>query len=159
MSDLEPGKLQTRFMNGMPVGEFSLPRRYTLTHSDVTGKLFMSIGPEYNAKQIGGFYTRLMRDEVLAEWKTDASGPTLRVYGHVSGGLVLGGAAWRNSILLKHMGVVIQAICYADRLLIAAHPELEQAKVLVHFRASQPKYDRVEDWGTVQSYLLYQRTT
>jgi hypothetical protein len=36
-----------------------------------SGKLILSIGKAYNHPQISGLYTRLMRDEVLAEWRKD----------------------------------------------------------------------------------------
>jgi hypothetical protein len=45
-----------------------IPRAYTLTHSDSTGELFLGIGSTFDRHQIAGWYTRLMRDEVLAEW-------------------------------------------------------------------------------------------
>ncbi len=48
---------------------FPLPRRYTLTHNDVTGALALSIGSEYNSAQLEGWYVRMIRDEVLAEWR------------------------------------------------------------------------------------------
>ena len=43
-------------------------RRYTLTHSDTTGELFLTIAPEFDPGQVSGWYTRFMRDEVLGEW-------------------------------------------------------------------------------------------
>jgi hypothetical protein len=49
-------------------------RCYTLTHSDTTGELFLTIGPDFDRAQISGLYTRLMRDEVLAEWREDEDG-------------------------------------------------------------------------------------
>lgn len=50
---------------------FPLPRRYTLTHNDVTGALALSIGDQYNSAQLEGWYVRMIRDEVLAEWRRD----------------------------------------------------------------------------------------
>jgi hypothetical protein len=53
-------------------------RRYTLTHNDVTGALQLSIGADYNQRQVQGFYTRILRDEITAEWyftAADASSP------------------------------------------------------------------------------------
>ena len=44
------------------------PRKYTLTHNDITGSLQLSIGSAYNESQVSGWYTRILRDEVLAEW-------------------------------------------------------------------------------------------
>ena len=152
MQELDPRKLSTTFQKGTSAQELSLPRRYTLTHSDLTGDLFLTIGPEYARKQISGLYTRLMRDEVLAEWKNDEGKPTLHVYCHVSGGLVLGGAAWRNEILHHHMRMVLESFRYGDRELVNAHPELDQATVRVHFKSNDKKYDLVENWGLVQTY-------
>ena len=61
----------------------SLPSRPIGTHAAVAPD-----SPPVRA-QISGWYTRLMRDEVLAEWLEDEDGPALHVYCHVSGGLVL----------------------------------------------------------------------
>jgi hypothetical protein len=44
------------------------PRRYTLTHNDVTGALALAVGGDYNGAQLDGWYVRMVRDEVLAEW-------------------------------------------------------------------------------------------
>ena len=67
MERLNPEKLHVTHLTGAKSNHITLPRRYTLTHSERTGELFLSIGSEYDTKQISGLYTRLMRDEVLAE--------------------------------------------------------------------------------------------
>jgi hypothetical protein len=152
MSELRPEKLHVTFQESTSAQEVSLPRRYTLTHSDAKGDLFLSIGAEYDQKQISGFYTRLMRDEVLAELISDGQKPSLHVYCHVSGGFVFGSAGWRNDILHHHMQMVIEALRYGDRELFSAHPEYNEALVKVHFMSSCAKYDRIEDWGTAKSY-------
>lgn len=154
MSDLQPEKLHVSFQAGTSVQGLSLPRRYTLTHSDLTGELFLTVGPDYVREQISSFYTRLMRDEVLAEWQQDRTGLSLHVYCHVSGGLAIGSAGWRNDILVTHMRSVIEAFCFAERDLVATHPEIARARVWVHFRSNKPRYDRVEDWGSLQMYEL-----
>jgi hypothetical protein len=129
-----------------------LPRRYTLTHSDSTGELFLTIGPEYDKEQISGLYTRLLRDEVLAEWRDDAQGPALHVHCHVSGGLVMGPAGWRDQIFRRELPLVLEALRYGDRGLLDARPDLDEAPIRVHFHASQARYDRVESWGTPSDY-------
>lgn len=150
MSRLNPDKLHVRFQDGtLPEGPL-IPRRYTLTHSDVTGDLFLSIGPDYDRRAIGRLYTRLMRDEVLAEWLDGDQGIALHVYCHVSGGLVLGSAAWRDDILRYHMPLVLQALRYGDRALIAAKPHLDQAQIFVHFHSNQARYHRVEPWSILK---------
>ena len=95
MSRLQPGKLHVRLGAGLTAEGPAMPRRYTLTHSDTTGDLLLAVGLDYDRRQISGWYTRLMRDEVLAEWREDDDGPALHVHCHVSGGLVFGTAGWR----------------------------------------------------------------
>ncbi len=71
MSHLNPNQLHVTFSPGTSQVNFSLPRVYTLTHSDMTGELFLTIGDQVNQSQISGWYTRLMRDEVVAEWERE----------------------------------------------------------------------------------------
>lgn len=154
MSQLNPQKLHTRFLRGVSLKEFRVPRRYTLTHSDITGVLFLSVGSDYDKRAISGLYVRLMRDEVVAEWLQGEAGMSLHVYCHVSGGLAFGTAAWRYAILQFHMPQVLQAFRYGDRVIYANRPELEQTPVWVHFRSSQTRYHRKEDWGTMGKYKI-----
>lgn len=84
-------------------------RKYTLTHNDITGSLQLSIGPDYNQQQISGFYTRLLRDEVTAEWR--CGGPagrcSLHVQCHVSGEeMWLAPPLLRNYIFRREMPLV-----------------------------------------------------
>jgi len=158
MSRLDAKKLHVTLRRGAtPPGLYG-PRRYTLTHSDATGELFLTIGLNYDRRQVSGIYTRLMRDEVLAEWIEDESGPTLHVYCHVSGGLIFGTAGWRYSIFQYHLPQVLQAFRYGDRLLFETRPELGQTPVLVHFHSNLSRYNQVEDWGKLADYALYAST-
>ena len=129
-----------------------MPRRYTLTHSDATGDLFLTIGADYDEEQISGVYTRLMRDEVLAEWHEEAGMPALHVHCHVSGGIILGGAGWRYRIFQHELPLVLEAFRYGDRDLFDARPELDQAPIQIHFHAVQKQYNKVEDWGVPADY-------
>jgi hypothetical protein len=152
MSRLNPAKLHVHWSQGVtPQGPIS-PRRYTLTHSDATGDLFLTIGADYDRRQIGGLYTRLMRDEVLAEWLAGAAGPELHVFCHVSGGLVFGGAAMRDAIFRRELPLVFEAFRHGDRMLFAAHRQLDRAPVIVHFRSHLARYNRVETWGVPADY-------
>ncbi len=76
MSRLRPQKLLVRFAPGVASEGPVAPRCYTLTHSDATGDLFLTVGPGYDRQQISGWYTRLMRDEVLAKWQEDEAMPS-----------------------------------------------------------------------------------
>jgi hypothetical protein len=152
MDHLKADKLQIRFLNGSTSDGPPYPRCYTLTHSDTTGELFLTIGPIYDHEQISSWYTRFMRDEVLAAWEMDEEKPALHIHVHVSGGLILGTAKWRDKILRQHMPLVLEAFRYGDRELVEKYPELEQAQVIVHFHATKSDYDRVETWGILRDY-------
>jgi hypothetical protein len=154
LSSLNPAKLHVRIGSKALDWGRGKPRRYTLTHSDLTGELFLNIGLDYDRKAISGLYTRLMRDEVLAEWIRVRDVPALQVYCHVSGGLVFGSPGFRYEIFQFHMPQVLQAFRYGDYGLFEDFPELDQAPVRVHFRASQARYYKVEDWGMMGDYRL-----
>jgi hypothetical protein len=157
MSRLKPEKLHVRFVPGaIPEGP-ATPRRYTLTHSDATGDLYLTIGPDYDRRQISGWYTRLMRDEVLAEWREGGDGPALHVHCHVSGGLIVGPAGWRDAIFQRELPLVLEAFRFGDRRLFETHPELDQAPIRVHFHAKQPRYNRVESWGVPAEFAFHSR--
>ena len=96
MSNLDPAKLHVKYVDGVTASSPLVPRCYTLTHSDSSGELFLTIGKTYNQSQVSGWYTRLMRDEVTAEWQSGAEGMSLHVFCHVSGGLAFGSAAMRS---------------------------------------------------------------
>jgi hypothetical protein len=148
MGRLKPDKLHVTFAERTTALEPLLPRRYTLTHSDVTGDLFLTIGSEYDRRQVSGWYTKLMRDEVLAEWLEGDRGPTLHLHCHVSGGLALGPSSLRWEILHRELPLVLEAIRHGDRRLFQTQRHLDEAPILVHFHAREPRYDSTEDWGT-----------
>ena len=152
MSRLNPAKLHLKLQTGTQSTGPVLPRCYTLTHSDATGDLYLTVGAEHDRQQISGWYTRLMRDEVLAEWDEQGGQPSLHVHCHVSGGFVLGSADWRDAILRQELPLVLEALRFGDRALFEAHPELDQAPVWVHFASTAPQYDRIERWGTTGDY-------
>lgn len=151
---LDPAKLHVTFMPGSTRDGPVLPRAYTLTHSDATGDLYLSIGPQYNEVQISGWYTRFLRDEVLAEWLPgDGEGSFgLHVYCHVSGGVVAGTAGWRDAIFRRELPLVLEAFRFGDAGLVEAHPELDNAPVWVHFRSADPRYNSIETWGKLADY-------
>ena len=149
MTRLIPEKLHVTFLPGMNAGSLETPRYYTLTHSDTTGDLFLSIGPAYNKKQTSGLYTRLMRDEVLAEFKNDSEGPSFNVYCHVSGGFVFGRARWRYSIFCSELSLALEAIRFGDRAFFNHNPGLDKIPVLVHFSSTDSRFNKTEKWGSL----------
>ena len=152
MKRLNPENLRINFLPGTTSEGPLITRRYTLTHSDRTGELFLYVGIDYNKYQISGWYTRLMRDEGLAEWKQNEEGDSLHVYLHVSGGFVFGGAGWRETIFRSELPLVLESIRYDDRNLFITYPELENASVYVHFQSSNQRYSKTEQWGILFDY-------
>ena len=153
MSRLIPEKLEVIIKGDITETGPIIPRRYTLTHSDATGKLTLTIGSQHDPKQISGWYTRLMRDEVLAEWIKRDSLCSLDVYCHVSGGLIFGGSSMRESIFLNEMPLVLEALRFGDRLLFDRHVELDDAVIRIHLQRSSKDY-RVVDMGSPRDYAL-----
>jgi hypothetical protein len=69
MSRLRPAKLHVRLGGGVTAEWPVTPRCYTLTHSDGTGDLFLTIGREYDRKQIRSSSRHYRRRE---RWGTPA---------------------------------------------------------------------------------------
>ena len=140
------------YLSGTTPEDLILPRRYTLTHSDRTGDLFLSIGTQYHKKQISKLYTKLMRDEVLAELVSKEEYMQFNIYCHVSGGFVIGGAKWRYNIFRAELPLVLEAIRYGDRTIFQKNPYIDQIPVHIHFQSSNPRFNKVEHWGTMAGY-------
>ncbi len=78
MNRLDPNKLYVKFHPGVTPKKPSTFRHYTLTHSDDTGNLFLSIALDYAYNEITA-----MRNEVLAEWLYQQDQSNLLVNIHV----------------------------------------------------------------------------
>ena len=152
MNRLDPGKLHVKILTGSAVNFMNLLRRYTVTHSDTTGDLFLTIGETYDKKQVSGLYTRLMRDEVLAELIGIDNHQELKVYCHVSGRLTFGTAKWRSNILHHELPLVLEAIRYGDRDLFDENTVLDRIPVTVYFQSRNSRYNQVENWGVIGDY-------
>lgn len=125
-------------------------RRYTLTHNDLTGSLQLSVGREYNKDQVSGWYTRIVRDEVLAEWHVPQNGtiPSLNVYCHVSGEEMWPAPpSLRSFIFRREMKLVLDTIAYAERRLLAAQPAFAKAPIYVHLVSDKQQLNQVVAWG------------
>ena len=147
-------KLEIKFLSGVDSTGPIDKRCYTLTHSDFSGDLFLSIGLEFDKQAISGFYTRLMRDEILAEWLKQEESFSLHVYCHVSGGIILGTVGWRHSIFKRELPLVLRCICNGDIELFEKDPNLKNSIIFVHFKSKNKKYNKVERWGTPKDYLI-----
>ncbi|KAL2547376.1 Protein STAY-GREEN 2 [Forsythia ovata] len=129
-----------------------LPRTYTLTHSDITSKLTLAISQTINNSQLQGWYNRLQRDEVVAEWKKIKGKMSLHVHCHISGGHFLLDlfARLRYYIFCKELPMVLKAFVHGDESLFDNHPDLEEALVWVYFHSNIPEFNKVECWGPLK---------
>lgn len=154
MADLDASKLHVKYLGCATATGPVTQRCYTLTHSDRTGDLFLSIGTVYDHDAISGLYTRLMRDEVLAEFIQEGDCLKLNVHCHVSGGIVVGPAGWRAGIFRYHLRSVLQAFRHGDNIFIQTNPAFGKASVQVYFHARTKRHNKVEDWGLFDSYNI-----
>ena len=143
----DASKLHVTFADGCTPTAPLAHRRYTLTHSDRTGDLFLTIGPEFDRTALGALQVRLERDEVLGEWLTDADGARLELTMMAQGGLpFFGTGAMRRRILQYYRPMVLDAMRHGDRLLTEAYPELATAPVLARYSWRDGRED-AEPWG------------
>ncbi|XP_077249782.1 magnesium dechelatase SGRL, chloroplastic-like isoform X2 [Tasmannia lanceolata] len=128
------------------------PRIYTVTHCDLTANLTLAISNTINVEQLRGWYNRLQRDDVIAEWRKVKDEMSLHVHCHVSGAhLLLDLAAeFRYHIFTKELPLVLKALIHGDSVLFNGHPELLEATVWVYFHSNSKNYDRVECWGALK---------
>ncbi len=147
MKKLNPGKLFVEFRDGTSQAEPVIGRKYTLTHSDITAELFLTIGIAYAYDKINK-----MRDEVLAEWRMRNGFPYLHAYVYVDGEFGPDVSAVRNNIFRRELPLALEAVRYGDRRFFAAHPNLDKAPIWIHFNSAIPFYNRFENWGTPADY-------
>lgn len=123
-------------------------RKYTMTHSDETGDLFVVIATEYAEDKVNS-----LRDEVRLEWTVIKDTPVL--YGEVlvdGEGISGGNAQVRDTIFKREMPLALQAIYHADQHLFLANPELNETPVFIHFSSAQSTYNKLYNFGSIGEY-------
>ena len=144
MRNLNTEKLSVDFrLRTTPTGPI-IPRRYTLTHSDLTEELYLTISNDYAYDKFTN-----MRDEVLGEWiNTD------EIYlFHIA--LMLDGefgTDTRNTVFRRELPPALEAIRYGDKKLFTLNPILDICPIIVNFNSADPYYNSVEHWGTFSDY-------
>lgn len=148
MNKLDPKKLKVELgcciTNVYPI----LDRKYTLTHSDKTGELFLYIDNNFNYDKIDS-----NRDEVLFEWKLINNMPHLYGYVHITNGdFNEEQAKKRMEIFLKELPLAIEALRYGDRNIFKKHPDLDAAPIYIRFRSSIQKFNKMKYFGIPADY-------
>lgn len=151
LSTFYPEKLSVEYMDGVTSTHPVIPRRYTLTHSDLTGDLFLTIGFDYAWNKINS-----MRDEVLGEWRQSGSSFFYCVYVYIDQGQFNQNvAAKRNEIFRRELPLALTAIRYGDREFFNSFPHLDQVPIIITFMSTYPQFARQENWGTFQNFNSY----
>lgn len=149
MKRLNLEKLSVEFRKRVTTTESIVPRRYTLTYSDITAELFLTIGLRYAYNK-----TNATRDEVLGEWVKVGDQYFFYVYLYVDGQFDPGVTAIRNYIFRRELPLALEAIRYGDKKFFSAHSELNDAPIIVHFMSANPQFNRIENWGTFSHYYI-----
>ncbi|WP_026896253.1 staygreen family protein [Clostridiisalibacter paucivorans] len=147
MKTLNPEKLNVEFKKGVDETGPIIPRRYTLTHSDTTGELFLTIGLYYAYENINP-----LRDEVLAEWRILNDKYVMIVHCYVSGPIGKDRAKKRYEIFNRELPLALEAIRYGDRIFFETHKFLDKSPIWVYFRSYYPEYNSIEYWGKPKMY-------
>ena len=148
MSEFIKEKLFVDIEEGLGYENDVINRKYTLTHSDETGDLYLYIGENYAIDRI-----KENRDEVLANWIKISETYILRVDLHLdleSNERI----EIRDIIFREELPLALKAIVYGDRKIYINKRELINAPIVVYFNSSDPKYNKVEKWGTIKDYII-----
>ncbi len=149
MVNFNPDDLYIEFVN-VTATEPIIPRRYTLTHSDLTGDQFLTIGLDFAYNRINP-----NRDEVMGEWIQDGESYLYYVYLYVNGRYTTPEVkAVREAIFRNNLPAALEAIRYGDRRFFTAHPELDNIPIIVYFLSTDPNFNKTENWGTFSDYNM-----
>ena len=148
MKGLDKNKIFIEYRNKITAIAPLIPRRYTLTHSDETGDLFVTIGSDYAYDK-----TTSLRDEVYAEWNKNSDGYQYTEYLYLDGS-TLEESKRRNEIFRRELPYAFSTLAYANKELLKKYPELTNAPITVYFLSNYNEYNRIENWGTFSDYNI-----
>lgn len=147
MNILDPEKLHVEIRNDVTDTEPVFGRKYTLTHSDQTAELFLTISMQFAYEKV-----TVIRDELLAEWTLTNGIPYLYVHIYLNGMLNPDALVMRDEIFRRELPLALEAIRYGDRSFFDAHPDLDNAEIWVQFYSENPAYNRFEFYGLIKDY-------
>ncbi|SDJ51664.1 staygreen family protein [Salimicrobium halophilum] len=147
----DPQKLSVTLVPSVTESQPIENRKYTLTHSDITGELFLTVGTEFDIAAIDP----VMRDEVIAEWNKDNQNRyVLAGNVHVDGSnMTKASSMVRFNIFQREMDTALKGIIYGDRAFFAEHPYLLDAPIFIQFDSVYPEFNRILYFGTPRQYL------
>lgn len=147
MGKFQQEKLNVSYKDKIGAKEPISQRKYTLTHSDETGELFLSIGKKYDFANIN-YNTR---DEVLGCWEKDDK-YYLLITLEVDNGSDITTTIKRDRIFRKELPLALMAIVCGDNLFFENNKELYEATIIVKFNSEINEYNTLEEWGKIKDY-------
>ncbi|NQD67073.1 hypothetical protein HP456_14250 [Bacillus haikouensis] len=151
MSEFHPEKLAVTYLPPASIFNPIDNRKYTLTHSDTNGQLYLSIGSQYDLSKINA----QMRDEVLGEWRRELGQYTLFGKVYVSGGEFDEKLSKvRFMIFKKEIPLALNAFVNGDNGFYTYYPWLLDAPVYIYFESVFNEFNQVIYFGTPRQYLV-----
>ncbi|WP_153463922.1 staygreen family protein [Sediminibacillus terrae] len=148
MNQLNPEKVSVEFRGSVtPTAPF-ISRHYTLTHSDITADLFVTIGRSFAWDKVNP----LLRDEVIGKWSTCNDSLAFQAFVQVDGPDGQSSAAMRDEIFRRELPLALEAIRYADHTFFSIHPVLDHSPIIIDFLSTDPRFQNRECWGTFSAY-------
>lgn len=153
---LNPLLLPITYESADIITNFSLPRKYTSTHNDVTREIYMSIGQKYNKLLLDSEEAVKFETQVVGKWVKKDNKYEIHLEVLVSTEKNPQ-AQIRNKIFCAELGPVLEGIALAETALLQSHPKYGNARIFVHFKSIDKKYDRVEYWHRLKYWATSQK--
>lgn len=149
MNKFNPERLSVEYRDGVTATDPVISRHHTLTHSDDTGELFLTIGTQFAWDKVNID----MRDEVIGEWKTNGHCIYYNAYVMVNKeGQDFNTAMRRYEVFMRELPLALTAIRYGDRFLFNVYPALDNGLIIVNFISTYPQLYKQEIFGTFSSF-------
>lgn len=134
------------------ITDFSLPRKYTNIHNDVTREILISVGKNYNKIMLSSPEAVKFETQIIGKWchKDDKYNIILQAIVSTEKNPQ---TEIRNTIICNELSLVLEAIGLAETALVKLNPKLSKTKIYVNFKSIDSKYDRVEYWGRLGKWL------
>lgn len=147
--NFNPNKLETTFVEPITLYSPIKGRKYTLTHSDDTGMMFLTISNEYDYSAIN----QDLRDEILGTWKIYDNSYKLFLYAYI-GDLDYFASLAKYNAFKYHMNSALQAIIYGDKELLKKSPELVNSPIYIKFDSYIQIFNNYEFYGYIKDYII-----
>ena len=124
-------------------------RKYTITHDDETGQMFVTIGLNFAWENISS-----LRDEVLAEWVPHLGQYSLMGKVHVSGGQFDEDKAQvRYTIFNREMKKALMSMVIGDQSFFEKYPCFLDFPIYIQFESIFPQFNQLLYFGTPRTYV------